>query len=71
MDSSVIDGISNLILATAGIGTHIYLINPVEGSHYGSLKGHMNTVMDVKFSPKRKSWMLSASTDQSVLLWNI
>ena len=52
-----------LIIATAGVGTHIYLIDPMAGAQYATLHGHMNSVMDLKFSPKRPSWLLSASTD--------
>ena len=57
-------------IATAGVGTHIYLIDPIEGVHIGTLQGHMNSVMDLKFSEKHPYWLLSASTDQAVLLWN-
>lgn len=62
IDSSI-DKNQKLILATGGVGTHIYLIDPIGGAHVGTLQGHMNSVMDLKFSPKRPSWLLSASTD--------
>ena len=64
------EGPGKVQLAVGGVGTHIYLIDPVKGESVGVLQGHMNTVMDVKFSKKRPSWLLSASTDQAVLLWN-
>ncbi len=59
-----------IIVATGGVGTHIYLIEAVEGVQRGVLQGHMNSVMDLKFSSARPWWLLSASTDQAVLLWN-
>jgi polycomb protein EED len=59
------------LLCVAGSGQSIKVIDIVRRSLFFTLSGHLDEVLDLKFSPTDEWLLLSASKDQSVRLWDV
>lgn len=59
------------LLCVAGSGTVIKVIDTVRRMLLITLSGHGNDIYDLKFSPTDEWLLASASTDESIRLWNV
>lgn len=66
-----ISGESRKILAVGGTKAIIKILDLSSKKEHTSLIGHRNEIYDLKFHPKQKNILLSASKDYSVRIWNV
>ena len=64
-------GKSKLLLAAGGKKSIIKVLDLTERKELEELIGHRNEIYDLKFSRNRKNFLLSASHDFSIRLWNV
>ncbi|KAI8991260.1 WD40-repeat-containing domain protein [Mycotypha africana] len=65
------DGSSCNLLAVAGRLGSIKLLNPLQNECYCYLFGHRKAVLALSFAKAEPRWLLSASADRTVRLWDI
>ncbi|KAG0248307.1 hypothetical protein BG011_000220 [Mortierella polycephala] len=59
------------ILATAGTGKTIHILSLARSKELVRLSGHNHSVTDIHAHPTKDEYLLSASKDGSVRMWNI
>ncbi|CAM0139582.1 hypothetical protein VKS41_004600 [Umbelopsis sp. WA50703] len=60
----------NILAAAGKLGT-IKLFNPTQSECYRYLFGHSKQISRLAFSKSKRRWLLSASTDLTIRLWDI
>ncbi|KAJ2963075.1 hypothetical protein NQZ79_g1842 [Umbelopsis isabellina] len=60
----------NILAAAGKLGT-IKLFNPTQSECYRYLFGHSKQISRLAFSKAKRRWLLSASTDLTIRLWDI
>ena len=65
------EGTAGCLLAVAGAQRHVKLLDCCTGDVRAVLQGHGGAINEVRFHPRERALLLSASADESIRLWHV